>query len=109
MTDEMQKARELALAVLLVGNAPPFEYYKGDTRWDVAMAKCKAENEATLDRVIAAVRAETLREVRGVVARVECVRCETDNPRVPCDCPEVLSRDALLAAIDALAQPEGTK
>jgi hypothetical protein len=63
MTDEMQKARELALAVLLVGNAPPFEYYKGDTRWDVAMAKCKAENEATLDRVIAAVRAETLREV----------------------------------------------
>jgi hypothetical protein len=67
MTDEMQKARELALAVLLVGNAPPFEYYQGDTRWDVAMAKCKAENEATLDRYRASVRAETLREVRGVV------------------------------------------
>jgi hypothetical protein len=67
-----------------------------------------ADIDAAMRSIIASVRAETLRELRGVVARVECVRCETDNPRVPCDCPEVLSRDALLAAIDALAHPEGT-
>ena len=106
MTDEMQKARELALAVLLVGNAPPFEYYKGDTRWDVAMAKCKAENEATLDRVIVAVRAETLREVRGVVEgqRFE----ESDEMLTEYEEGREEGITDILTALDALAHPEGT-
>ena len=68
-----------------------------------------------IDAYRAAVRTETLREVRGVVEGVYAfdydaeygMVAETDlmakfGPR-----GDWLDRDALLAAIDALAQPEG--
>jgi hypothetical protein len=75
------------------------------------MAKCKAENEATLDRVIAAVRAETVREVRGVIADVKAGGEDfADNADEKfgwdqaCDC--VHNSLALKDTLDALAQQE---
>jgi hypothetical protein len=80
------------------------------------MAKCKAENEATLDRVIAAVRAETLREVRYEVEKVRqqiTTRAAIEFPRPSAATKDAINAlvsltDGILAALDALAQPEGT-
>jgi hypothetical protein len=71
--------------------------------------------------VVAAVRAETLREVRGVVDNLTHSRAHPDDYYYSvsiCDHSErdgrggydvYVERTDLLAALDALAQPEGTE
>ena len=78
------------------------------------------DESKALEALIASVRAETLREVRGVVDNLTHSRAHPDDYYYSvsiCDHSErdgrggydvYVERTDLLAALDALAQPEGT-
>jgi uncharacterized NAD(P)/FAD-binding protein YdhS len=99
MTDEMQKARR-KLEVIIADSAP----------YDPLLHDHEVE---ALDALIAAVRAETLREVRGIIADVKAGGDDfADNADEKfgwdqaCDC--VHNSLALKDTLTALAHPEGT-
>jgi hypothetical protein len=79
------------------------------------MVITKASSQATqqtyelINDLIAAVRAETLREVRGVVEGMESLRIvSAADEYFGRDGLWCVDKESLLAALDALAHPEGT-
>jgi hypothetical protein len=103
----MTDAREEVLLVMLDGNDTPLEYYGGEEnerKFWADRKRCRAENEQTLDAYRAAVRAETLREVRGVVQGTPLRDSAKDSFLVRASVE--LLRSDILNALDALAQPE---
>ena len=101
--ERVQEARAEMLCVMFDGNAPMVEYYgPDDPHYARAHKRCVAENEAQLDALIAAVRAEavTALQAENDAAEAERQRIKAwgDAIETPCTCGHRYHEHALTDA-----------